>query len=120
MSGKWRLTTALVAAAALALGGCTNNTETPQSSTTTKEVKPAKVDSIANTLPDDVKSAGKLVVGVNVPYTPNEFKDSDGKIVGFDVDLMNAVASVLGLTAEYRESDFEKIIPSIQGGTYDV
>jgi polar amino acid transport system substrate-binding protein len=83
-------------------------------------VKPAKVDAIANTLPDKVKSSGKLIVGVNVPYSPNEFKDPSGKIVGFDVDLMNAVASVLGVTPDYRESDFEKIIPSITGGTYDV
>jgi polar amino acid transport system substrate-binding protein len=57
---------------------------------------------------------------VNIPYTPNEFKDEGGKIVGFDVDLMNAVAATLGLTADYRESDFAKIIPSIDGGTYNV
>ena len=80
----------------------------------------AKVDDIANTVPEKIKSSGRLVVGVNVPYTPNEFKDPSGKIVGFDVDLMNAVASVLGLTPDYRESDFEKIIPAIEGGTYDV
>jgi polar amino acid transport system substrate-binding protein len=36
------------------------------------------------------------------------------------VDLMNAVASVLGVTPDYRQSDFDKIIPSITGGTYDV
>jgi polar amino acid transport system substrate-binding protein len=59
------------------------------------------------------------MVGVNVPYSPNEFKDPSGKIVGFDVDLLNAAASVLGLTVDYRESDFDKIIPSIVGGTYD-
>ena len=33
---------------------------------------------------------------------------------------MNAIASTLGLTAEYREADFAKIIPSIQGGTFNV
>ena len=33
---------------------------------------------------------------------------------------MNAVAATLGVTAEYRESDFAKIIPAIVGGTYDV
>ena len=55
-----------------------------------------------------------------MPYAPNEFKDSSGKIVGFDVDLMNAIATMLGLTAEYREAEFDKIIPAIQGGTYDV
>ncbi|MCB0944986.1 MAG: transporter substrate-binding domain-containing protein, partial [Mycobacterium sp.] len=79
-----------------------------------------KVDEIAATVPEDIKKSGKLIVGVNVPYTPNEFKDPSGKIVGFDVDLMNAIASTLGLTAEYREADFAKIIPAIQGGTFNV
>ncbi|MEI8083366.1 MAG: ABC transporter substrate-binding protein, partial [Actinomycetes bacterium] len=60
------------------------------------------------------------VVGVNLPYAPNEFKDEKGTIVGFDVDLLNAVAATLGLTTDYREADFAKIIPSIQQGTYNV
>ena len=79
-----------------------------------------RFDAIANTVPEAIKESGKLVVGVNIPYAPNEFKDPSGKIVGFDVDLMNAIAGTLGLTTEYRESDFAKIIPSIQGGTYNV
>ncbi|WP_109789179.1 ABC transporter substrate-binding protein [Mycolicibacterium flavescens] len=79
-----------------------------------------KVDEIANTVPEAIKSSGELTIGVNIPYPPNEFKDPSGKIVGFDVDLMNAIAATLGLTPDYRESDFAKIIPSIQGGTYDV
>jgi ABC-type amino acid transport substrate-binding protein len=49
----------------------------------------------------------------------NEFKDPSGKIVGFDVDLMNAIAATFGLTAEYREADFAAIIPSIQGDTFN-
>jgi polar amino acid transport system substrate-binding protein len=117
----WRLAAVIAATGLVALVGCASNTEGSGSSTTsaTTAVKPAKVDAIANTLPDKIKSAGKLVVGVNVPYSPNEFKDPSGKIVGFDVDLLNAAASVLGLTVDYRESDFDKIIPSIVGGTYD-
>jgi polar amino acid transport system substrate-binding protein len=102
------------------LSGCANNTESSGPTTETTAAKAEKVDSIANTVPEKIKSSGKLVVGVNIPYTPNEFKDPSGKIVGFDVDLMNAVASTLGLTADYREADFAKIIPSIQGGTFDV
>ena len=105
---------------ALVLSGCTKNTDTTGPTTETTAAKAAKVDDIANTVPEDIKSSGKLIVGVNVPYTPNEFKDPSGKIVGFDVDLMNAIASTLGLTAEYREADFAKIIPSIQGGTFNV
>ncbi|WP_282786208.1 MULTISPECIES: ABC transporter substrate-binding protein [unclassified Nocardia] len=81
----------------------------------------SKVDAIAAQLPEDIKNSGKLIVGVNVPYAPNEFKDpATGEIIGFDVDLMDAIAQVLGVTAEYQESDFEKIIPSIEVGTYNL
>jgi polar amino acid transport system substrate-binding protein len=96
----WRGAAVVAVSAALVLSGCTKNTDSTGPTTETTAAKAAKVDDIANTVPEDIKSSGKLVVGVNVPYTPNEFKDASGKIVGFDVDLMNAIASTLGLTAE--------------------
>jgi polar amino acid transport system substrate-binding protein len=107
-----------VACGALLLAGCTSNSENSGPTGTTVAV--SKVDSIAAQLPDKIKQSGKLTVGVNIPYAPNEFKDSAGKIIGFDVDLMNAVASVLGVQADYREASFDSIIPSIQTGTVDV
>ncbi|MDT5358440.1 MAG: polar amino acid transport system substrate-binding protein [Mycobacterium sp.] len=116
----WRIAAGVAAAGALVLSGCASNTDSSGPSTSTKAAAAGKVDEIANTVPEEIKSSGKLIIGVNVPYAPNEFKDPSGKIVGFDVDLMNAIASTLGLTPEYRESDFAKIIPSIQGGTYNV
>ena len=120
-----RVAAVFAMAGALTLSGCAKNTETGSgtgsgATITSIAVKPDKVEAIAATVPDDIRTSGKLIVGVNIPYTPNEFKDADGKIVGFDVDLMNAVADVLGLTAEYKESDFAKIIPAIDGGTYNV
>jgi polar amino acid transport system substrate-binding protein len=116
----WRIAAVFAASGALALSGCASNTEPGQQTTATTAVSAEKVDTIANTVPENIKASGKLVIGVNVPYTPNEFKDSNGKLVGFDVDLMNAIASTLGLNPEYREADFAKIIPSIQGGTVNV
>ena len=59
------------------------------------------------------------MIGVNTPYAPNEFEDSSGKVVGFDVDLMNAVTRVLGLTPDFRETAFESIMPSIGGGSFN-
>lgn len=79
-----------------------------------------EVPEIAATVPPDIRSTGRLVIGVNTPYAPNEFKDSSGKIVGFDVDLMNAMARVLGLSPDYRETGFESIIPSVTGGSFNV
>jgi serine/threonine protein kinase len=75
---------------------------------------------IAATVPEAIRAAGKLVVGINEPYAPAEFRDADRNLTGFDVDLMNAVAKVLGLDVEYRETAFESIIPSVQGKAFDV
>ena len=50
---------------------------------------------IAATLPAEIRDSGRLTVGVNVPYAPNEFKNSAGDIVGFDVDLIHAVTAAV-------------------------
>ena len=115
----WRIAAVFAATGALVLSGCASGGEKSEPASPTAGSS-EKVDEIANTVPEAIKSSGKLIVGVNIPYKPNEFKDEKGTIVGFDVDLMNAIAGTLGLTADYREADFAKIIPSIQGGTYNV
>ena len=90
------------------------------SSTTAPNAVAGAVQEIAATVPEDIRSTGRLVVGVNVPYAPNEFKDASGAIVGFDVDLMNAITRTLGLVPEYRETPFDAIIPSVRGGDFNV
>ena len=75
------------------------------------------VPAIAATVPDDIRSTGRLVIGVNVPYAPNEFKDSDGEIVGFDVDLMNAMAKTLGTDAGVPGGAFRGDHPAVRAGT---
>lgn len=101
------------------LAGCVDNTD--DESPKVPKVAVAKVEAIAAQLPPPIAAARRLVVGVNVPYQPNEYRDQHtGEIIGFDVDLMDAVAAVLGVRAEYREADFEKIIPQVEAGTIDV
>jgi ABC-type amino acid transport substrate-binding protein/predicted Ser/Thr protein kinase len=100
-------------------GGSARPASVAESSATPAPVTGA-VPAIAATVPEDIRKSGRLVVGVNVPYAPNEFKSSSGEIVGFDVDLMNAVAKTLGLTPDYRETAFESIMPSVSGGDFNV
>ena len=100
-------------------GGDTRPAGVAENSATPTPVSGA-VPEIAATVPEGIKTTGRLVIGVNVPYAPNEFKDSTGQIVGFDVDLMNAVAKTLGLKPDYRETGFEAIIPSIRAGDFNV
>ena len=112
---------AMSATAAIALTGCTTNTEGPEDSGEPREEVTVEVDDeIAALVPADLRERGVLVIGTNTPYAPNEFKNENGEIVGFDIDVMDAVAAVMGLEADFRESDFEKIIPAIEGGTMDM
>lgn len=112
---------ASTATAALVLTGCTTNTEGPEDTGEPRqEVTVETDDEIAALVPADLRERGTIVIGTNTPYAPNEFKDENGEIVGFDIDVMDAVATVMGLEAEFRESDFEKIIPAIEGGTMDL
>ncbi|MFF0817635.1 ABC transporter substrate-binding protein [Rhodococcus sp. NPDC003318] len=107
----------VLVAVAVTLTACVHNTEGLVPPDT---VHVDRVDSIAAQVPAPVAQNGRLRIGVNVPYAPNEFKDENGNIVGFDVDLMNAVAAVLGVRAEFIQADFDKIIPAVQAGTYDL
>ncbi|MET3859787.1 polar amino acid transport system substrate-binding protein [Dietzia sp. 2505] len=116
-----RAALALTATAALALTGCTTNTEGPEDSGEPRqEVSLEADDEIAALVPAEIREKGVLVIGTNPPYAPNEFKNEQGEIVGFDIDVMTAAAQLMGLRAEFRESDFEKIIPAIEGGTMDM
>ena len=105
-------------ALSVGLAACASNTETA-GPTGSVSATVSKKQSLAALVPADIRKQGKLIVGVNVPYTPNEYLQN-GKVVGFDVDLMDATAKVLGLTTQYRQASFEKIIPAVEAGTYTI
>jgi ABC-type amino acid transport substrate-binding protein/tRNA A-37 threonylcarbamoyl transferase component Bud32 len=90
------------------------------SNSTSASNAPNSVQDIAATVPEDIRSTGRLTIGVESSYAPNEFKDASGAIVGFDVDLMNAVTRTLGLVPDYRETKFDAIIPLVQANGLNV
>lgn len=112
------LVPALVVLAALTLTGCVDNSTAPADSGAKSDI--AVDDAAEALLPDDIRESGKLVVGIDPNYAPNEYKDDDGNPIGWGVDLGDAIGAKLGLEVEYKPSGFDKIIPSVTGGTYDV
>lgn len=59
---------------------------------------------------DTVESV--LRVGTESSYAPFEFT-VDGKLVGFDIDLMNAIAEQMGCEVEWVQMSFDGLIPAI-------
>ncbi|MBX3087666.1 MAG: ABC transporter substrate-binding protein [Cryobacterium sp.] len=112
---------AIAAVAGLMLTGCVDNSTPTTPSDNSSDSTAVGVDEAAVALlPDNIKQAGKLVIGIDPTYPPNESKDDAGNPVGWDVELANAMAAKLGLKAEYQIASFDKIIPSIKGGTFDI
>lgn len=110
---------ALAAVAALALTGCTNN-EGPE-----EAPKPAATDiqpdaAAVALLPDALKNGGVLQVATDAETPPNEYKNDKGEVVGWNVDLTNAIAAKLGLTAEWEIMPFDGIIPRVQEGVVHI
>lgn len=53
--------------------------------------------------------AGSLTTCTHLPYAPFQSKDAGGKVVGFDVALVDLVAARLGVTQEIVDTPFEGI-----------
>lgn len=65
-------------------------------------------------------AAGKtLTIAVEGTYPPFEFQSEQGELQGFDVDLMNAIASSAGFTIKYQNLPFAGMIPALQAQTID-
>jgi polar amino acid transport system substrate-binding protein len=111
----------LVVAVALVAAGCGEDGDTGGGSTGTTAAAPAVDDALAAKVPAAIKSDGKVLIGTDASYAPNEFLDTDGKtVIGWDVDLFNAVAAKLGLKTEYQSATFDAIIPGVQSGKYEM
>jgi len=67
--------------------------------------------------PDAVLS-DPLQVGIDVPYWPYEYYSGD-QIIGHDIDLMNALATELGVTVEYIVVPWATIFDGLINDDYD-
>ncbi|WP_018658363.1 ABC transporter substrate-binding protein [Actinomadura flavalba] len=109
---------ALVLTGALALSACGEKESGAGDAITPAGGPDAR---LAGLVPDAVKSDGKIVIGVDATYAPNEFLDTDGKtVIGWERELFDAVAAKLGLKTEWVPSKFDDIVPGVQSGKYEV
>ncbi|MDR1318871.1 MAG: ABC transporter substrate-binding protein [Treponema sp.] len=62
---------------------------------------------------------GVLMVGMEIGYPPMEYLDSDGKPVGFDVEMAGLIAKKLGLTLELVDTAWDGIFAGVETAKYD-
>src|SRR5690625_1801717 len=104
--------------ACVLLSGCVTNEEqgNPEG---WQEIVPAENPELAALVPDEIAAKGYLSMGTNPPFAPFEFKNSQGDIIGLEIDLARALAGVLRLELRTVEQDFAMILPAVSAGTLD-
>jgi polar amino acid transport system substrate-binding protein len=76
-------------------------------------IRPARADAMA-----DAKKRGTLIVGMEAAYVPYEFF-KDGKIIGYDPDIIDLVAPKLGVKPQLVDTAWNGIIPALYAGKFD-
>ena len=66
-----------------------------------------------------VKTAGVLRIGTEGTYAPFTYHDESGKLVGFDVEIGEAVAAKLGVKPEFIEGKWDGLIAGLDANRYD-
>ena len=121
-------TVVLAASLALTLAACSSS----DSASSDSSASPAESSAAASTtltadpaiqalLPADIASSGTLSIGTELGYPPMEMTEADGTtLTGFDIDMANDIAALMGLTPEIKNATFDSIIPSVQSNRYDL
>ena len=69
----------------------------------------------------DVLDAGELVVATEGTYRPFSFhEDGTGDLVGYDVEIAQAVAAELGVEATFEETQWDAIFTGLDAGRFDM
>ncbi len=65
---------------------------------------------------------GRVTVCSDIPYAPFEYYENgaDGKVVGIDVELVEAITADNGLTADFIKTPFDGIFAALAAGQCDI
>ncbi|MBO7671118.1 MAG: transporter substrate-binding domain-containing protein [Oscillospiraceae bacterium] len=75
---------------------------------------------LADDLLETIKARGEIIVATEGMWAPWTFHDESDKLVGFDVEVAEAVAEKLGVSATFAETEWDAIFAGIDAKRYDL
>ncbi|GLI55476.1 amino acid ABC transporter substrate-binding protein [Propionigenium maris DSM 9537] len=69
---------------------------------------------------EKIKKEGRFVVGLDDTFAPMGFRDENGEIVGFDIDLAKEAARRMGVEAEFKPVDWDGVIFELKSKKIDM
>lgn len=74
----------------------------------------------ANSLAARIAAKGTVTVGTEGTYAPFSFRDAQGQLTGYDVEVMNEVGKRLGVKVEYKETQWDAMFAGLNSGRFDL
>ena len=75
----------------------------------------------ASTWSDELMSSDVIVVATSPDYPPYETIDEEtGEITGFDIEMFEAIADMLGVEVQWQAMEFSTIVSAVQTGQVDL
>jgi polar amino acid transport system substrate-binding protein len=71
-------------------------------------------------LPPDIAASKTLILGVALGSPPDDFRDAQGNVAGWEIDLLRAATQALGIKLDVRPTTFDALIPGLQSHRFDV
>ncbi len=69
---------------------------------------------------EQIKKSGVLHIGCEAAYVPFTYRDSSGKIVGFDVDIVGRYLAPIGVKPDFIDTQWSGVIPALYAGRFDM
>ncbi len=66
------------------------------------------------------EDVNKIIVGTSADFPPFEYTDTDGTIIGFDIEMVTKILTDAGYTVEAQDIAFDSLIASLQADKIDV
>lgn len=109
---------------ALLLAGCSGNTQSGGEASTV-ESTPSSSQSVSQTegnarTLDEIKSSGKIIIGVFSDKAPFGYIDSDGNYQGYDVYFANRIGKDLGVEVEFVSVEPASRVEYLKTGKVDI
>jgi cystine transport system substrate-binding protein len=67
-----------------------------------------------------IKKAGKITIATEGTWAPWTYHDENDKLVGFDVEVAEAIAEKIGVEAEFIEGEWDGLLAGLEVGRYDI